>query len=69
MREIARKLGPLGVPKFSYIFNRKQYNWSHILVQITWQWLFRTDLDGDKVKAKRPVRKHLQNLGQTVIRA
>lgn len=32
VREIARKLGPLGDPKFCFIFNRKQHNWSHILV-------------------------------------
>ena len=56
--EIARKLGPLGDPKFCYIFNRKQHNWSHILVQITWQWTLRTESDRGKAEAERPVRRH-----------
>ena len=58
MGAIARRLGPLGDPKFCHIFNRKQRNWSHVLVQITWQWTLRTESDGEKVEAKRPVRRH-----------
>lgn len=64
MGETARKLWPSGNPKFCYIFNRKQHNWSHILVQITWRWMFRTDSNGEKVEARRAVRRRVQNLSR-----